>query len=179
MDHVFDQIRGVRDAGFPYAALMIGLSIPDICANLALGEGAGKTGQKARYQRWFDENLSDKLLLDRDDCYSIRCGFFHQGTAANKDAKFGVIVFSVGEPFTQSEMGEIKDLKTGQSYGRVLTVEVTFLTETIISAAQEWLAKQGGNPIVQRKLKDLMVPHANGYEVFEGVRLNTGRPCIA
>lgn len=179
MDHVFDQIRGVRDAGFPYAALMIALSVPDICANLSLDEGAGKTGQKARYQRWFDENLADKLLLDRDDCYSIRCGVFHQGTSANKDKKFGVVVFSVGPPFTQSEMGEVIDNTTGTNYGRVLTVEVSFLTETVIAAAQEWLERQAENKTVQKNLKDLIAPHSDGYELFKGARLNTGRPCIA
>ena len=158
---------------------MLALSIPDVCANLALDERAGKKGQKARYQGWFDENLASRLFLDRDDCYSIRCGLFHQGMAANKDKKFGVIVFSVGAPFTQSEMGEIADEKTGKSYGRVLTIEVTFLTETIIFAAQEWLAKQASNPIVQNNLRRLLKPHTSGYQVFEGVWLNTGRPCIA
>lgn len=158
---------------------MLALSIPDVCANLALDDRGGKLGQKARYQRWFDENLADKLFLDRDDCYSIRCGFFHQGVAANKDKKFRVIVFSVGAPFTQSEMGEIIDEKTGTNHGRVLTIEVTFLTETIISAAQDWRASQASNAVVEKNLQRLLRPHQNGYEVFEGVRLNTGRPCIA
>jgi hypothetical protein len=63
MEHLFDQIRGTLDAGFPYAAIALALSIPDVCANLSVDDKTKDSGQKSRYMRWFSDHAVSKITV--------------------------------------------------------------------------------------------------------------------
>ena len=59
------------------AALMISLTIPDIC-----GKMEGKTNSSKRYIEWFDKYMKEKYdgYLSAKDCYAIRCAVLHEAS---------------------------------------------------------------------------------------------------
>lgn len=67
------------------SALMMALSIPDICSKAVSSD---KTTSRSRYIKWFDDNLVDNYrckedLLDPEltgeVLYELRCSIFHSG----------------------------------------------------------------------------------------------------
>ena len=73
----------LRD-GYPYSALGMALTLPDICGNIAYP----KMGTGERYRKWFDEfalplgnwpTESDFITLNGAVCYKLRCAYLHKG----------------------------------------------------------------------------------------------------
>src|SRR3954462_740304 len=93
LSSILAEIEKALDAGLHYAALVIALSIPDICSSLAAAPTTdpdalrhNRKRQRKRYKEWFDEHLARQLFdLSADDCYSMRCGVVHQGRVRRPD----------------------------------------------------------------------------------------------
>lgn len=81
---IINEINKLLRDGYPYSALGMALTIPDICGNIAYPEaGCGE-----RYVRWFNEYVSpinclqsseDYRLFDGEICYKLRCAYLHSG----------------------------------------------------------------------------------------------------
>ena len=182
MDQYIDQMTGVYNAGFPYAALMLALAVPDICATLELPTGSKPEHQHKRYKRWFDTNLAQHVtLLSADDCWSLRCGVIHEGKFGNKDKKFDKVFFSlgVGEAMISDSgfIGSDGILKIVA--GKHIGVSLPKFIDAVCFAVTEWLDKNAGNPNVQGNLAKLVRWYPNGFPVAGGdLTLTTGAPCI-
>lgn len=78
--------RAIRDRNW-HAALVMALTLPDICAKTVVPAG----GSQRRYADWFDKHLKDKYtggagehrhaFLTGSDCYALRCALLHEGSA--------------------------------------------------------------------------------------------------
>ena len=70
-----------------YGALVLALSMPDICAKVT----NPNMGSKARYIDWYNRYMKEKytsyigadkkehIFLCAEDCYALRCSFLHEG----------------------------------------------------------------------------------------------------
>src|SRR5437762_2896258 len=79
-----------------YAALSLALMIPDICGSL---EDPGPGKSKARYIAWYSKWALPKFtfkvggspapieFVSADDCYQLRCGLIHSGSAEIEQGK--------------------------------------------------------------------------------------------
>jgi len=77
LEPLLDEVNVALSNGLYYLAVMLSLSLPDICA--ALERPDGRTNSEY-YKKWYDKHLADKFdHLSADDCYSLRCGVLHQG----------------------------------------------------------------------------------------------------
>ncbi len=84
IEEIINEIHKLLKNGYPYSALGMALTIPDICGNIAYPEA--RCGE--RYIRWFNEYVSptnclqsgkDYRLFDGEICYKLRCAYLHSG----------------------------------------------------------------------------------------------------
>lgn len=180
MEQIIDQIQGTLDAGFPYAALMLALAIPDICSNLELAPGAKVAGEQKRYMRWYNKHLLPSLekALSAEDCWSLRCGVVHTGTFGNKNQKFERVFF-----YVDSEFGFLRmdgNSVNGVTYGRTIGIGVKFFIGIVVDAVRKWEADTGHHKHVQANMKRLVSYYPNGLEpIHPGVFIGGNGPCIA
>jgi hypothetical protein len=98
MESILYDIRQALSNNLYYAAIMLSLGMPDLCA--ALESDDGKTTHQD-YKRWFREWFQPKYpLLTEDDIYSLRCGVFHRGRLNDPrpDLSYDRIVFTLPAP---------------------------------------------------------------------------------
>ncbi|WP_413754781.1 hypothetical protein [Streptomyces sp. MMBL 11-3] len=88
MEGFFDGLdQTVRERNW-HAALVMALTLPDICAKIV--SPTERSG--ARYAAWFDEHVKPKytrpsgrggeerVFLSGGDCYALRCALLHEGS---------------------------------------------------------------------------------------------------
>ncbi len=174
MEEIFDEIQGALDAGFPYAAIMLALALPDVCASLALpSEAKEKSGVTSRYIKWYNDNVADHLqFLTAEDCFSLRCGVVHSGVMGNKDRKFERAFFMVNSPVKNIEMTD--NSINGVTYGRTVGLDTSFFIATMIEAARKWYETAKDTPNVQKNSSRLVRRHPDGLPPLMG-----GVQCIA
>lgn len=181
MEHLIDQIRGTLRAGFPYAALMLAVSVPDVCANLELPEGRGSDHVKLRYLRWYDRYVSPKgPVLTGNNCYDIRCGKMHQGQLGSKDLTT-VIVFTdddnmsvvCGDVEERSADGELK-----RRWDVLVGISIREFCGMLIAAAEDWHVDWQNNPMIKTNLKHLVRTYEDGYPLTDDVTFLKGVRCI-
>lgn len=84
IEKITNEITGLLRDGYPYSALGIALTLPDICGNIAYPET--KVGM--HYKKWYDEYVLPKsairpeegfITVDGEVCYKLRCAYLHSG----------------------------------------------------------------------------------------------------
>ena len=84
IEEIINEINRLLKNEYPYSALGMALTIPDICGNIAYPKAA--CGE--RYIRWFNEYVSpinclqsgeDYRLFDGEICFKLRCAYLHSG----------------------------------------------------------------------------------------------------
>jgi hypothetical protein len=91
IEAILREIECALDAELYYLAIIICLTLPDVCA--ALESADGRTNE-TRYKAWYGKNA--KLQAggaDPDECYSLRCGMI-QGKMQIKKSLAGRILFT-------------------------------------------------------------------------------------
>ena len=84
IEEIVNEINKLLLDGYPYSALGMALTLPDICGNIAYPN----TGNGFRYKKWFDEYALPKsgisvdegfMSVDGEVCYKLRCAYLHSG----------------------------------------------------------------------------------------------------
>ena len=137
IEHIFEQITATLEAELPYPAIVMSLSLPDVCANLQLSEEAREGGQKKRYMRWCERYVCDALtnVLSAEDLWSLRCGVVHKGQFGNRQQKFDRVYFSTGSPMTI--LHAENNVINGVHYGKTVGIDVKYFCGTIIAQAEK------------------------------------------
>lgn len=162
MDEIFDQIRGTFNAGFPYAAIALAVTVPDICANLLAPPNANPSHQKKRFIRWFDDHLAARFpMLDGEDFWSLRCGLTHAGKFGNGKGSYDRFYFYV-EP-AGIQLASNSATRDGEESHNC---SVQFLIDTVIEAAQKWFEASQLDPIVAANATRLVRHHPRGIPGF-------------
>lgn len=154
MDDIFDQIMGTLNAGFPYAAIALALSVPDICANLQTTKDASTGRQKARYLQWYRTNLATNFPeITEDDFYSLRNGVVHTGTFGSSK-QYARIVFGVANQFGSARVDDL------------LIYETKWFCETIVRAAATWYESAKSDANVVSNIGRLVRPRKDGLRPY-------------
>ena len=142
-----------------YSALMMALTLPDICASL--GSENGKSS-RTLYAEWFDENVGDhyKIRIGRDeelftflggdDCYALRCAFLHHGMSDITDqrAQRALTNFKFVVP--------PKGLQIHCNlWDEVLQLQVDLFVNDIINSVRSWREKVRGQETVEMRLNNM------------------------
>ena len=90
IEQLVNEINGLLRDGYPYSALGIALTLPDICGNIAYPN----TKVADHYKKWYCEYVNPISALkfkdgfDEEICYKLRCAYLHSGNfdLGNADA---------------------------------------------------------------------------------------------
>mgnify|MGYP001039617683 CR=1 FL=1 len=67
IEQLVNEINGLLRDGYPYSALGIALTLPDICGNIAYPN----TKVADHYKKWYSEYVNSKMVLMRK--FAINC----------------------------------------------------------------------------------------------------------
>ena len=102
IEKIVTEITGLLKDGYPYSALGIALTLPDICGNIAYP--GTKVG--VHYKKWYNEYvlpISDirsedcQISINGEVCYKLRCAYLHCGNfnLGNGDSVKNIGKFSI------------------------------------------------------------------------------------
>lgn len=125
-----------------YSALMVALTLPDICGHLEYPE----LGSQKRYVNWFNKYMLDKysfkvkvdrtphVFLSGEDCYALRCALLHEGDIdiTEQRARKALDSFQFVEP------KEGLFIHCNQS-NTVLQLQVDIFCEDICKSIEKWI----------------------------------------
>jgi hypothetical protein len=157
LETTLQEIEKAIDAGLCYAALVVALTLPDICATL---ESENAYSGNREYKKWYRENLAHKFHHMTDEvAYSLRCGMVHQGNLQikTKGAEPPRVIFTL--PHVNAVVHNMKMNWHGGSY---LQFDAVSFCHDMIAAVRDWYNRKKDDAIVQANLPNLLRVHPNG-----------------
>jgi hypothetical protein len=143
-----------------YAALVLGLTLPDICTKL---EKPNEKNTGVRYKEWFDRYLAKKyqlhigrerelhVFLNGSDFYALRCAYLHQGETNIEEQRAREVlnnfVFLKPQLMGQIHLNQIND---------TLQLQVDVFCVDILHAVEEWLNEHKDNVEINERAQSLM-----------------------
>lgn len=144
MEGFFEGLEQAIRARNWHAALVMALTLPDICAKTIMPTG----GSQKRYATWFDEHVKDKYiggagehrhaLLTGNDCYALRCALLHEGSADITEQRAQVAL----ENFSFITPGESGNRWHNNEVNGTLGLMVDQFAADVLTAARSWWASR-------------------------------------
>lgn len=140
-----------------YAALFICLTVPDICSSLE----TPSSKSRKRYVNWFKKYLNNKYkgYLSGDDCYSLRCSYFHEGTNVIEHQSAREIL----DKFVFLPRGSHCNLISNCNFDgdvddrkNILQLSVEAFCEDMIEAARKWLIDVRSKQEIQERISKML-----------------------
>jgi hypothetical protein len=152
-----DEIMNCLKAQLWYAALVLILTLPDICAALETSDGQSKPD---RYQAWCEKwLLANKYpLVSAKDLYFLRCGVAHQGKFRHPAMKYNRIFFTL-----RMKDGFWAHMNTHKG---ALNLDLVMFAKDMIDAVEAWYANEAKNQNVKKNLGALIQYYPNGLLDF-------------
>jgi len=158
-----------------YAALLMALSVPDICGRTEDPDSR----PPARYVKWFDKYMLTsyqhlftmpeimreylggskfeepelKTFLCGSDCYALRCAFLHQGEFLI-DGQNAQKVLSRFQFIYPPGSGGVRHMNTTET---VLQLQVDIFCRDICRGISQWLIDVADNGDISQRLSNLAV----------------------
>jgi hypothetical protein len=154
VEEILKEIEKALAANLHYLAIVMAVTLPDICAALESADGRSDT---QRYKNWYDANMANYFgALTGDDLWSLRCGVVHQGRFGLAGAQYARVVFAL--PGSATFLNCI--------FNDAYFYSAEEFCRTAISAVREWITKKGEDPIVKANLPNLVRYHPNGLAPY-------------
>ena len=145
-----------------YGALMISLTLPDICGKLE----TPNEGSKARSIRWLKAWLEplytkqigadgqEHVFLSAEDCYALRCSFLHEGISniEEQSARKALEDFHFIMPHPGMH------IHCNQS-GNALQLQVDVFCNEVADTVDKWAGSALSNQEVQKRMSSLIIIH--------------------
>lgn len=168
MDHLVRAVRGSVSTSNWYAALSLGLTLPDICGRL---EDPAVTGRK-RYIDWCEKYLAPVYthpmpdgphkFLGGKDCYALRCAVLHEGRddimeQSARDA-LDSFIFVIPPTWGMIHCNQINNK---------LQLQVDIFCEDLCSGVEKWMLDNRENKAVVEGIQQLMkiIDTSNGLSL--------------
>ena len=163
LQSILDDVDRAFGAKLYYPALLVALTLPDIC--IALSFDKEKFVKDKDYAAFIDTYTTPaELGLGGQDCYRLRGGVVHRGNAAGHPF-FGKshVIFTVPETGTQIHALSIQ---VGEKSAAMFSLAL-FL-QAMIEAVKKWYLIQKDDPQVRANLPNLLSWYPNGLSPFVG-----------
>ena len=143
MDILLNEINKALKSKCWLAALSLSLSIPDIGGKLEYPEITGKGSVGRRYRKWYNYyslkyyKLDDNFaLFTGEQCYLLRCNFFHDGNNHNDSKVLSKFQFSTPEDGYLNS--GINSYYESNQLGKRLVIDIAHLSQVLVLGANEW-----------------------------------------
>lgn len=139
-----------------YGALIIALTIPDICSKLE----NPKENTNKRYPKWFDKyiNLNYKKHLSGNDCYALRCSYLHQGSHIIEGQPISEVISKFSFSPEGSHLCSFINIETGSKDDgkNICHLSVKSFCEDLISSSENWLTDIESNNDIQSRISEML-----------------------
>lgn len=152
MNKYISAVRKALEENNWYAALFISLALPDICGSLQYPNK--RSGE--RYREWFDKYLGNtyESKFTSNECWLLRCSYFHQGRDDNEKATNDGIVFLAP---TEDAHFHLHRITLQKEWTReIIVLQVDVFCEHICQGVEMWLKDIKGIDDIDKKLKMLL-----------------------
>jgi hypothetical protein len=158
MKTLTDEIMNCLRARLWYAALVLTLMLPDVCAAL---ESANGQSTSDRYKAWCDIWLKGKYVdVSADDLYYLRCGVAHQARFSHHKLQYDRIFFTL-----RSATGFFAHMNI---HKQALNLDLVMFCNDVIDSVEAWYAQHRDDRHVQGNLSHLVQYYPNGLlDVFK------------
>lgn len=174
MENILKSIeKSLQDKNW-YAALVLSLILPDICAKI---EGNTKCSTE-RYPEWFEKYLGKKYngFLSGHDCYAFRCSFLHEGheniemrnatkNKLKKDILNRFILLGEGSHCNMLANCQFGDPKYDGK--NILQLSVNNFCQDMIEATKEWLNDSTNT----KDLSEILKIHENEFSIGNAIQI--------
>lgn len=161
LERILKEIERALVSKFNYLALVVALSIPDICADLEHDQSTPRKRNKDRYEAWCRANLVGSFVhVTESDLYRVRCGVVHSGNFGKPDARYDRIVFV--PPGSPVVIHDNITAYNANSKERILVLDLALFCAAVTAAARKWEVKMQKNQIVQANMLDLVTTRPEG-----------------
>jgi hypothetical protein len=168
LESILDDISNCLAAKLYYPALVVSLTVPEVCAGLSLTKDVNVTS--AHYKVWCEKYLLGGI--DPLDVYRLRGGVIHKGRArGHPHDRINRPVFTV--PETGIEMWGINLVADEE---KVLMLDLPKFCGFMSDGARKWMLDHENDALVQTQLPDLVRFRPNG---LDGLLLTVGLPIVA
>ena len=168
---MINEIERAFDAGLYHSALLMALTLPEICAALTLNDSAFV--REPQYVAFIEKHVPvDGLGVTPQQCYRLRCGVVHRGNAAGHPF-FGTthVIFTVPESQTKFYGGRLDAKGHGK---QAHLIDLGRFIRTMTAAVTDWYEDNQGDPKVIENMPRLLSWRPNGVWPFL-----VGQPVIA
>ena len=156
MDFFAKEMERVLDAGFHYFAIIVALTIPDICAALESEDG---TTKGAKYRDWCEEwFLKSYPSVTSHDLYYMRCGVMHQGNLGHPKMQYGRIIFTL--PNAQGSKFHNNIIRDA------LNMDAETFCRDMVQSMSVWYASKKDTKQVVSNLPRLLRTYPNGLHPY-------------
>lgn len=165
MDKLIKSVYNSLDNKNWYAALIVSLTLPDICVALERG-----STNRVEYINWVESHLSSyKKVVSGKDFYYLRCSLLHQGIAdiSNKDGRdvLDYFIFLTEGPHINFISGNINGKEV-----TLLQLNVQEFCKDICKSVEKWLADNSVNTLIQERIRKTIEIHNPGYLHLGAIR---------
>jgi hypothetical protein len=157
MEMMLREIERALEARLYYSAVIMALTLPDVCAALE-SEDARTT--KQRYMAWYRANIGAAYgFMTDEDCYSLRCGVVHQGRFGGHGMRYGRVVFTMPIP-------ERNIVIHNNVMNDALNLDANVFCRDLIAAVRRWFAAHSQEANVQANLPNLVQLREDGLAPY-------------
>lgn len=158
------QMREASGDGLYFAALVLALTLPDMCAALSAENGRAS---RSKYQTWLAEHLPTSIE-NAAGIYDFRCSLLHQGSAHPQSGgpRLAFIEPSPGQP-------QLHNLSTDVGGDVVGWISVPMFVDEVGQAVERWFLRYGESTLVARNMQRFvrrrpggLPPHVAGAPVI-------------
>lgn len=162
---VLADINRCIEAKLYYPALLIALTVPEICAALALDKNTFV--KRPHYAEFIDKYTPlTGSALSGELCYQLRGGLVHRANLAGHD-KFpnSHVLFSIPET-GMGIHGFVLKSALKPDHESAMIFDLASFCKTIIDAAYKWYEDHQNDPMVAKNMKNLIRYAPNGIPGF-------------
>lgn len=161
MENFVSALKKAIDNENWYGALLIALTIPDICGKIE----SPKEKSGTRYCSWVKKYLEPKytfwigthdqghkhIFLSATDCYALRCAYLHEGSddITEQAARESLNRFLFVLP------RKTEPLHCNQS-GQVLQLQIDIFCQDMVAAIEQWMEDKKNDQNIQKRMDDLL-----------------------
>lgn len=156
MQVIISEIERALSSGLYYRALMVILTLPDMCAALESSDGEN-SGPK--YRAWYNKWMAHQYPnLSADDCYRLRCGVIHQGWIGHNQMQYARVLFTV--PNVN------RNIFHNNIINDALNLDVTLFCSDMLQSVSRWYEAKQADPNVITNMPRLVQYRANGLAPY-------------
>ena len=142
------EIKRAAEAECYHAAIVMALSVPDVCVTIQSKEPrSGPLGYTSWCRQYLQDGTDDHF---KAVYYKLRCGVSHNAFFTHRDIKhfgFDRVIFS-----TPKTNISVRNVVLSRPDEKVYVMDAITFINSMTDAAREWLDKNASHPNVKRHL---------------------------